>query len=39
MHHKGLSFGPIEQLTEERAKSVSTKIIMAFNPHLGVTRG
>jgi anaerobic dimethyl sulfoxide reductase subunit B (iron-sulfur subunit) len=36
---KALAFGPIEQLTEERSKSISTKIVMAFNPHLGITKG
>lgn len=36
---KALGFGPIEKLTEDRAKTVSTKIVLAFNPNLGVIKG
>jgi hypothetical protein len=32
-----LGFGPIEKLTEDKAKAVSSKIIASFNPSLVAT--
>ena len=34
---KALGFGPIEKLTEENAKTASSKIISSFNPNLFLT--
>ena len=31
---KALGFGPIEKLTEDKAKAASTKVVMSFNPNL-----
>jgi anaerobic dimethyl sulfoxide reductase subunit B (iron-sulfur subunit) len=31
---KALGFGPIEKLTEEKAKAASAKIMLSFNPNL-----
>lgn len=31
---KALGFGPIEKLTEEKAKAASAKIVLSFNPNL-----
>ena len=36
---KALTFGPVEELTEQRAQAVSTKIVRAYNPHLGILEG
>ncbi len=33
---KALGFGPIEKLTEERAKTASNSIILSCNPYLGI---
>ena len=36
---KVLTFGPTEKLTEERARTASTKIVLSFNPYLGMMKG
>ena len=36
---KALGFGPIEKLTEDKAKAVSSRIVASFNPNLVATLG
>jgi anaerobic dimethyl sulfoxide reductase subunit B len=35
---KALGFGPIEKLTEEKAKAASAKVVLSFNPNLVAPR-
>ena len=31
---KALGFGPMEKLTEDKAKAASAKVVLSFNPNL-----